>query len=56
MDETERLIKEAIAYYVDRADNLKLPEECPLAEELADQIWHLEETLTILRRLNDDGE
>jgi len=56
MDETEKLIKEAIAYYVDRADMLRLPEECKLAEELADKIWHLEEALIILKQLNYDYE
>lgn len=48
------MIRQAISYYVGKADRLVLPEECDMAEEMADKIWHLEETLEILKYLNSD--
>lgn len=55
MDESYQKIKEAIAYYVEKADLLVLPEECSMAEDIADKIFFLEETLTILKELHDDA-
>jgi len=52
MEQTYKVIKEAVSYYIDRADRLRLPEECELAEEIADKIWHLEEAMDILRSLH----
>lgn len=56
MEQAYQKIAEAVSYYVEKADRLALPEECDIAEELADKIWHLEEALEILKTLNDDGE
>ena len=55
MEQTYETIKEAIAYYVARADRLSLPEDYSMAEEIADKIWHLEETLDILKGLYNDN-
>jgi hypothetical protein len=52
----EERIRDAISYYIDKADRLRLPEEFKLAEEIADKLDHLEATLMILKELYDDGQ
>lgn len=56
MEQAIKEVKLALIYYRDKADRLTLPEECKLAEELADNIWHLTESLKILKELSDDEE
>ena len=55
MEQVYEKIREAISYYAGKADLLCLPEDVDVAEELADKIWHLEETIEMLKLLNDDS-
>jgi len=56
MEQAIKEVRDLMSYYVSKADTLSLPEECIFAEELADKIWHLEETLEILKDFCDDGD
>jgi len=55
MEQAIKEVRELMSYYIGKADTLTLPEECVFAEELADKIWHLEETLEILKDFHHDG-
>ena len=56
MEQTYEGVMELLRYYLSRADRLILPEEYEYAEELADKIWHLEETLEMIKQFDTTKE